>query len=521
MYIYALKEFYEGTHAETKLYDHGWLTESYTNIMDKDAVAKYIEVAYKPYTEKFNYLDKAVAIFTDEPSLVELHNGASAPYAQLAWAPGFEELFEEMHGYSITHKLHYMFEDYSDEARIVRTNYRQTVAKMVSENYFGQINDFCVEHGTLLGGHLFCEEFINSTLLYGDIMLCYRKMGLTGVDILGIDSTSFYGQSSNQAMSIKTAASISRITDIENLTMVEFCPMDLIGPSQLVDEQPEVLWNALNLIHFFGANFVTSYFNIDVTKEYKQNFVDYFARLGYISRNSEWDGNIALFAPTATFQSYTMACGADNQYNPPEETLGNNIAMKLWDSQLDFLRIDDTFIQEAEIKDGALTNGYASFNQIILPHVEVMSLETLQKLYEFKQAGGKVYFVNSVPYLADSFDDMEELQTLASEFTAVTCESSVVLDQLISEIKENSNHNLILKKSTTGVCMSRYLLNGEETYWIYNEGMLDRTYKFSYDGEVKGYEIYDPLTGEIEYIDGSELELDFHKRCAKFVVIKK
>ncbi len=526
LYVYALKEFYEGTHAETKLYDHGWLTESYTNIMDKNAVAKFIEVAYKPYVEKFNYLDKAVAVFTDEPSLIENHDGSSNPYAQLSWAPGFEELFEEMHGYSITHKLHYMFENYSDEARIVRTNYRQTVAKMVSENFFGQINDFCVENGTLLGGHLFMEEAINSTPFYGDIMLCYRQMGLLGVDILLGDPSSFYGSRSSQAMSIKNAASISRITDKENLTMIELCILDLIGPSALNEEQQEILWNAMNLIYFFGGNFINSYVNIDATKSNKQHFVDYFARLGYISQSAEWDGDIALYNPIATHQSYTMASGADNLYEQKDLTLGNDIAHKLWDSQLDFLRIDDTFIHEAEIKNGALTNGYASFTQIIIPHAEVMSLKSLQKLYEFQQAGGKVYFANGVPYLADRFEDMDALKELASQFTPTLCDSSISVDEMISEIKKYDNFNLTVKtkRSSSAVCLSKYTLNGEETYWIYNESMIDNKFKLVYDGEIKGFEIYDPLTGEIEYVEyteGSEFEIDFNKRCAKFVVIKK
>lgn len=519
LYIYALKEFYEGTHAEGNGYKgKDWKTRSYLNIMDRDAVASFIEIAYQPYADHFDYLDQVVAIFTDEPSLMMNHNGASNPYAQLAWAPGFEELFEEMHGYSITHKLHFMFGEKTDEAMIVRTNYFQTVAKMVAENFFGQINDFCVEHGTLLGGHMFNEETVNSAPVYGDLMLCYRHMGLPGVDILNLKPERFTNLGGSEAMTVKTAASITRITDKKNVTMVELCALDLTGTSAFNKEEQEVIWNALNLIYFYGGNHINSYVDINAMKTNKQYFVDYFARLGYLSQNAEWDGEIALYNPMATFQAYTMASGSKEQVWPTDMHISNEIAVRLWDQQLDFLRVDDVFLSEAEVKDGVLTNGHASFKAIILPHIEVMPLESLKKLYEFKEAGGKVYFAKSVPHLPDSFEDMEEFKELASKFTYIAYE------KLIPTVKNDLSYDLKLKRSSSAVCMSKYTLNGETAFWIYNEGSADKTYKFSYEKDAEGFEIYDPLTGEIEYVEyteGSEFELRFNKRCAKFVVIKK
>jgi hypothetical protein len=283
-------------------------------------------------------------------------------------------------------------------------------------------------------------------------------------------------------------------------------------------EQQEIIWNALNLIYFFGGNHINSYVDINAMGKNKPSFVNYFARLGYFSQNAEWDGDIALYNPIATFQSYTMASGSNEQVWPSDMHLSNQIAMRLWDSQLDFLRVDDVFLAEAEVKNGTLTNGHATFTSIILPHIEVMPLESLQKLYEFKEAGGKVYFVESVPYLPDSFDDMEEFKALASKFTAVRYEKAM------PSILDECEYDLTLKRTSTAVCISKYTLENETAYWIYNEGSVGRTHKFVYDGEAKGFEIYDPLTGEIEYIentDGSELSIEFEKRCAKIVVVKK
>ena len=515
LYVFAIKEFFEGTNALANGYKgKGWLTRKYLNIMDKDAVAKFIDVAYKPYVKHFKYFDKITAIFTDEPSLLEGHNGASAPYAQLAWAPGFEELFIKMHGYSVDHKLHFMFEGMSDEARIVRTNYRQTVSKMVAENYFGQINDFCLKHGTQLGGHLLGEERLNASTLSGDVMLCYRNMGLPGADFLYLNCDFAYPPSS-QGMSVKTASSVARMTDKKNATMVEICALDLDYRLPFTEEEQGIMWNALNFIYFFGGNHINSYVDINRMLENKVPAVDYFARLGYFSQNAEWDGEIALYNPMATFQSYTMACGVENPVEPEDINLSNRIAAKLWRSQLDLLKVDDVFLAEAVVKNGTLTNGHATFTSIILPRAEVMPLECLKKVVQFKKEGGRVYFVDGAPYLPDSLDDMDEFKALASEITPIKFEDA------ITAITSECAYDLKIKNASNTIYVSKYDLEGESAYWIYNSNHTDITCDISLNGDAKGFDIYDPITGSIEYIEGSDVCIPFNKLCAKILVVKK
>lgn len=513
LYIFAIRKFYEGTNAENNGYQGvGWLTRDYLNIMDKDAVAKFIEVAYKPYAEHFNYFDKVFAVFTDEPSLVE---SSSIEETQLAWAPGFEEKFQQMHGYSISNKLHYMFEGTSDEARIVRTNYRQTVGQMVAENYYGQINQFCVENGTLLSGHMLGEESLKNTYMYGDLMLCYRYMGMPAVDCLWLDKDSFFGPNSNEGVSIKTCSSIARITDKRNLTMVEICFVNPEKESIIYTAADQTtLWRALNFIYFFGGNYINSYVDIEnKTPDIYERIVDYTSRLGYVSQNAEWDGEIAVYYTNSTVQSITFASGANTSQKFPNTT--NRLATKLWEAQVDFLRVDDIFLSEAQVKNGTLTNGYATFKTIIIPGAEVMSLQSLKKIQQFKNAGGKVIFVDSVPSLPDDIDDISEFKTLASKF------SSTSLDNAVKTIKNDCKYAFSTKKTTTSLYLTKYSLDGEEAYWIFNDYVMKRNIDFVYDGTVKGYEIYDPLTGEIEYVEGEALKLSIEKYCTKIVVVKK
>ena len=305
------------------------------------------------------------------------------------------------------------------------------------------------------------------------------------------------------------------MTDKKNVTMVELCAMDIPDTLEAwAGEGKETFLNALNLIYFHGGNHINSYVNINRLCDYKKPTVDYFARLGYFSQNAEWDGEIAFYNPTATHQSYHMAIGSEELIWPDNLNLCNRIGAEVWASRLDFLKVDDVFLSEAVVKDGTLTNGHATFTSIILPQPEVMPLESLKKICEFKKAGGRVYFIDGTPYLPDRLEDIKEFRALASEFEAIK------FDDAITAIKNECKYPLTLKDDSQQVHMSKYVFEGESAYWLYNTTPTDMTYEFSTNGKAKGFEIYDPTTGEINYIEGSDLTLPLNKLCAKIVVIK-
>ena len=118
--------------------------------MDKNAVSAFIDNTYKQYAEKFEYFNKIVGVFTDEPSLMEVYQNTpdTFKYSQLATVDGFEDKFEQMHGYSVADKYHLIFTGDSDEAKIVRVNYRETVAEILSKTYFGALREFCEANGS-------------------------------------------------------------------------------------------------------------------------------------------------------------------------------------------------------------------------------------------------------------------------------------------------------------------------------------------------------------------------------------
>jgi hypothetical protein len=55
--------------------------------------------------------------------------------------------------------------------------------------------------------------------------------------------------------------------------------------------------------------------------------------------------------------------------------------------------------------------------------------------------------------------------------------------------------------------------------WVFNRSDKDRSVTVSIDNAV-GYDIYDPLSGVITYVEGAELELEIPANNARIIVAK-
>ena len=516
LYVFAEKKLYEGTHAETNgSGGNNWIQRDYLNIMDKNAVAAFINNTYERYAKEFKYFDQVVGVFTDEPSLMEayIHTGSKVhKYSQLAWVDGFDKKFEDMHGYSIIENLHYVFADDSEKSKIIRVNYRQTVAELVAENYFGQIAEFCEENGTKLSGHGLLEETLsNHVHYYGDLMRCIREMGIPGVDALAGNPSSYMNTGWPIFMAVKYITSVATLKG-DRQTMVEFCAPDIEGANMTAD-QKQMIKTTLNLMYFHGITDINSYFAIEYMGNEIKKTTDYFGRLSYISKHAKWDGQIGLYYPINTNQAYSIPSYTATHNTTAATNCINTIADKLFKSQMDFTVVDNQFIIEAEVKNGTLTNGKVSFSAICMPGVEVMPLEVLKKLQQFESEGGTVVWVNSTPSLPDDLDDIDEFKSISAGL------KSVSENKAVQTLAEEVEDKLSIKKTTSTLLVGRYLLEDAPMYWLYNNNSAKKELTLSYEG-AKGFDIYDPSTGEITTLIGDSCKITIEAYTANFVIIR-
>lgn len=513
LYVFSVKNFYEGTHAETNGFGGtNWINRQYPDIMNKDAVGEFVNNTYKAYADNFKYFSESGAVFTDEPSLMEIyqHTGEKVfKYAQLAWTEEFCDKFEQMHGYRFEKKLHLIFEGDTDEAKIVRINYRQTVAELVAMNYFRQLSDFCEAHGTRSSGHMLLEEALSfHAFYYGDLMRCQREMTSPGVDSLNGVCHSFMYPGWSTHTAVKVVTSVATITDKDRLSMVEFCAVDL---PEFNDSSADEIWKTASVMYFSGLTQLNGYFPFDLERRHRPNFGDYIGRIAYISKNSVWNGEVGLYYPINSHQAYTKPSFSAKRTAPEGASRIDFVSIELYKNRMDYTIVDNIFINEAKIENGTLTNGHASFKAICVPNAEAMPLSVLKKLIDFEKNGGKVVWIDRVPHLSDKLSELNELRSLTSALKVST------LEDAMKAVKAACSYPNDIESDASDLLVGKYTLDGAEMYWLFNKGNEDITVKIN-DG-AHTYDVYDPFTGEIASVN-AESDVQISKFNTKFVVVK-
>lgn len=517
LYVFSTKKLYEGTHAETNgCGGNNWIQRDYPNLMNADATREFIKNTYVPYATKFKYFDRVKGVFTDEPSLMEhyLHTGDKEfKYAQISWVNGFDTEFEKIHGYSINDNLHHIFEGEDDKSKIVRVNYRQTVAELFAKNYFALLREFCAEHGSVGTGHALLEETLGyHAYYYGDLMRCLREMGSPGIDSLNGRPHAFMCEGWSTYTAAKCASSTNTLQGKDRLCMVEFCAVDFPA-FPITEEEIDFAWTTASSMYFSGITHINGYFPVDQMQHKREVFSKYIARISYLSRKAVWDGEVGVYYPINNSQAYSSPMNKSGIHQEPNVGLIDTVGIKLHQAKLDFTILDNMFIDEAEVKDGMLTNGHASFKAVCVPAAEVMPLSVLKKLIALEKAGGKVVWITRTPTLPDSLNDVDELRTLASELTPCT------LEEGIAEVKKLCTYGMTINGKSDDLYVGKYVFEGAPMLWFFNRGAEDASFTLSYEG-ANGYDLYDPETGDITTVNNPEISIEVTKHSTKLLVIK-
>ena len=101
--VYAQKIAFEGSHAEK----NGFRPNHYPNLLNKDAVQRFIDLVYVGYKNNVEDMSKVQAIFTDEPSLMThvVNTAQKYPHLIVPWEDRLPARFKEMHGYDLMPRL--------------------------------------------------------------------------------------------------------------------------------------------------------------------------------------------------------------------------------------------------------------------------------------------------------------------------------------------------------------------------------------------------------------------------------
>lgn len=384
---------------------HRFDLESQADILQKEAIDRFIELThdryYKEFKEKFGA--SIPAIFTDEPNF-EPH----VPNA-LPWTPGLPSGFMASYGYDILDKLPELFLNIGDYKR-TRYHYWQYVTHLAVTAFSKNIYDWCRSKGIAYTGH-FWEHVFPSPLFNGSVMPHYEYMQYPGIDMLFVsnpESVEMYGNDLN----VKEVSSVANQLGKERVLSESFGAsgwgLNFEYQKRTVDWQLALGINLfsqhLSLYSMKGyrkRDYPLSFLDHQPWWENYRGMADYMGRMSYALAQGKYQADVLVLHPSGS----TWANFSPLESSRRLEETGNSVktlVKNLNQLQIMFDLGDESIMaRHAVVEKGTLGVGLMTYSVIILPMMDVISTEVFQLLKSFREQGGTIITTAVAPSLLD------------------------------------------------------------------------------------------------------------------------
>ncbi len=388
---------------------------SYIDLLNREAVKRFIEVAYKPYVEIFkDDIGKNIpGVFTDEPNIHDSRprfpswlkrltlppRGMRLPLYALTWTDSFPELFMKLNGYSIIEKLPELFFNIGDYVK-TRYDYWKTITLLFVESFTKQIYEWCDKYKLMFTGHFLLEDDLISQLVVGSVMPHYEYMHIPGIDHLGLQ---IWG-------SLLTAKQVSSIANQLGKKRV-LCEIYGCTGNYATFEDRKWIGDFLTAL---GVNLLNHHLvpyslrgrrkadyglNIHWAQpwwSFNKYIEDYYARLSYLLSEGIRVVDVLVVHPMYSVWS---------TYTPVNETTAREVNKRYFDLlrelikyHIDFELGDEIIIEKyGYVRGKVFIVGRAEYRYVILPLMINIGRKTLELLKEFTMNGGVVIAVEKLP----------------------------------------------------------------------------------------------------------------------------
>ncbi len=389
---------FDGTHAAMGLADK----RPYPNLLLAEPTRRFLELTHDAYARRLG--DRLPAwfstTFTDEPSLMSLFL-RRMPYSVLPWSSNLQTEFLRRRGYPFDMSmLAALVTSMGSGTEKVRADFWRTVGELVAENYFGQIQTWCRNHGLLSGGHLLAEEGLSVHVpLYGDFFGCLRKLDAPGIDCL----TSVPGEVPWHIAKLAGSAA-----ELENRSVV-MCETSDHGqvyrgegdhrPVRQVTE--DEIRGTCNRLMVNGVNLITSYYSFrGLDTDSLRRLNEWVGRCSAMLTGGKLVSDIAVVLPTESLWAHFVPSRVWASEAAEAAEIENSCRLaadSLRAAGRDFTFIDSRCLAEATIGRGILKSGRSEWRMVLLPMVDSLPLRAWQNLERFVRAGGVVVGLRARP----------------------------------------------------------------------------------------------------------------------------
>ena len=383
------------------------------NIMDKNAVAKFIEITHEKYKSQLGQkrLANVELFFTDEPFLAASERwvaGRANVAASVQWTDSFATEFSKRKGYDIKQALMYVFADCGAKTAKFRMDFYDVYTDLVAENYYGQIGDWCRKNNTKFSGHMLLEESLLYHITFsGSYFKNYMNMDIPGIDYLGCNPylsmprgwASAVFENHDEDFTLKLPSSVANIYGkVGAFSEVFACAV-----------KTDNLKRAKSVLAMHSAEGITHICtygleNFLMPEEFKK-LADFSARLTYFAREGKSVSKVAVLVPESTIWAV---------FNPPTnggfagyfknnaqakrvDVIFRQTVLKLLRSQIQFELVSPAMLKDAQCTNAELHIGQMAFSHLIVPAEKFTTSIEDDVITKFVHNGGKVCYVGDIP----------------------------------------------------------------------------------------------------------------------------
>jgi len=522
------------------------------------AVARFIDLTLGEYYRRFR------EYFGSTFTFVLLDN--EGDYGnQIAWTPVLFDTFQNEKGYDLRKYLPLLVYEGGKQTPKVRVDYLRVISDLYQKNYWGQIARWCEQHGIQMTGQAWSESLQFDAAFGGDYMQMMRTLTITGVESLG-----------NHGRSPREFVEGQSIADFERKRYWTEGPLVLGRETYLSPQMERYATNMLAVWgidlwspqFYFDKNSVCYPPEVFLSQpwwKFFRHYTDYVRRISYMNGGGRHVADLLLYRPLDTTFAhadplfkiaqagggppFTLESGLrmdstaaprsstsliqDSGYETgpfamdyyPRILWNTNFAATVETAYFDLMElltgyqrtydvVDDHYLEQMKLEDGALNIADLSFRGIVLPPMKVISRKALSRIRQFFDEGGLVVAYGTLP--SASSEEGWGDPAIASDIKAIFgVDSGTVKDAEnhsaqggrayfvvgnAAKVLEPLDRNLradfeVVKGSRERLIYLHRVKNGQDLYWIVNDTDHPRQAVVSLAAQGKP-ELWDPATGE-------------------------
>ena len=309
-------------------------------------------------------------------------------------------------------------EDVQELLKRVDLDFHNTLLELWHERFIDPFTEWCKENGVKsrvqaygpgyhpLESSMKVDIPEGETWIRNEVGNQFPSIGLTGRSYKMINKY----VASAAAIAGKMNVTCEEMTNTSVIFMTSLEKVKISGDQGIVSGMKQSVLHGFNYsppeLPFPGwVRYGTFFSELNTWWPWFRQWADYKARITYLLQNAVLQSNIAILQPTVDI---ALKMGPEymssvNSHIYPEYQ--NNLWEVIHQNGDGCDYVSENLINSSSFTNGSIKYNSRSWQTLILPELETLSPETVNSLFRFAEAGGRIIFIGKVPFKSAYFED--------------------------------------------------------------------------------------------------------------------